>query len=156
MVKSIAGLARLIATVLAIVAGFVAIPTFDVALALVILGIVAGFGYVADQAGRLFLVVLVLPAVGAALGTIPAIGAQLNAVALNVALAAAGVAATVVHAAVQQFQGRRRGAGHIGRVLDRGLQGLMRFSRGPGGPRGALPVLASYSHLPRYVVVPVG
>ncbi len=96
MVKSIAGLARLIATVLAIVAGFVAIPTFDVALALVILGIVAGFGYVADQAGRLFLVVLVLPAVGAALGTIPAIGAQLNAVALNVALAAAGVAATVV------------------------------------------------------------
>ena len=96
MVKSIAGLARLVATLLAIVAGFVAIPTLDVALALVVLGIVAGLGYAADQAGKLFLVVLVLPAVGTALATIPAIGAQLNAVALNVALAAAGVAATLV------------------------------------------------------------
>lgn len=96
MVKSIAGLARLIATLLAIVAGFVAIPSLDVALVLVLLGIVAGLGYAADQAGRLFLVVLVLPAVGAALGTIPAIGTQLNAVALNIALAAAGVAATVI------------------------------------------------------------
>jgi len=96
MVKSIAGLARLIATLLAIVAGFVAIPSLDVALALVVLGLIAGLGYAADQAGRLFLVVLVLPAVGAALGTIPAVGAQLNAVALNVALAAAGVAATVI------------------------------------------------------------
>jgi hypothetical protein len=96
MVKSIAGLARLIATLLAIVAGFVAIPTLDVALALVVLGIIAGLGYAADQAGRLFLVVLVLPAVGAALATIPAIGGQLNAVALNVALAAAGIAATVI------------------------------------------------------------
>ena len=135
MVKSIAGLARLIATVLAIVAGFVAIPTFDVALALVILGIVAGFGYVADQAGRLFLVVLVLPAVGAALGTIPAIVAQLNAVALNVALAAAGVAASVVHAAVQQFQGRRRGARLDGRLVRSG-QGLMLFPPRANGPRG--------------------
>jgi hypothetical protein len=96
MVKSIAGLARLLATLLAIVAGFVAIPSLDVALALVVLGIIAGLGYAADQAGKLFLVVLVLPAVGTALATIPAIGAQLNAVALNVALAAAGVAATVI------------------------------------------------------------
>jgi hypothetical protein len=105
MVKSIAGLARLIATLLAIIAGFVAIPTFDVALALVVLGIVAGLGYAADQAGRLFLVVLVLPFVGTALATIPAIGAQLNAVALNVALAAAGVAATVI--AVRLFNNSR-------------------------------------------------
>jgi hypothetical protein len=61
-----------------------------------VLGIIAGLGYAADQAGRLFLVVLVLPVVGSALATIPVIGAQLNAVAVNVALAAAGVAATVI------------------------------------------------------------
>jgi hypothetical protein len=96
MVKSIAGLARLLATLLAVVAGFVAIPSLDVALALVVLGIIAGFGYAADQGGRLFLVVLVLPAVAGALGTIPVIGPQLGAVALNVALAAAGIAATVI------------------------------------------------------------
>lgn len=96
MVKSIAGLARLIATLLAIVAGFVAIPSLDVTLALVVLGIVGGFTYAADQALRLFLVVLVLPAVGAALAAIPAIGAQLDAVALNIAVAAAGAAATVI------------------------------------------------------------
>ena len=98
MVGKIAGLARLIATLLAIVAGFVpaAMSNFNLALVLVVLGIIAGLGYAADQAGRLFLVVLVLPAVGTALATIPAIGAQLNAVALNIAMAAAGVAATVI------------------------------------------------------------
>ncbi len=66
-----------------------------------LLGLVAGIAYNADEAGRLFLVVLVLPAVGAALGTIPAIGTQLNAVAINIALAAAGIAATVI--AMRQF-----------------------------------------------------
>jgi hypothetical protein len=96
MVNKIAGLARLIATLLAIIAGFVAIPSLDVALALVVLGIIAGLAYKADETMRLFLVILVLPAVGAALGHIPAIGDQLNAVALNIATAAAGVAATVV------------------------------------------------------------
>lgn len=98
MVGKIAGLARLIATLLAIVAAFVpaAMANFNIALVLVVLGIIAGLGYAADQAVRLFLVVLVLPAVGSALSNIPAIGAQLNAVAVNIALAAAGVAATVI------------------------------------------------------------
>jgi hypothetical protein len=96
MVDKIAGLARLVATLLAIVAGFIALPNVNVALVLVVLGIVAGLGYAADQAVRLFVVVLVLPAVGTALATIPAVGAQLNAVALNIAMAAAGIAATVI------------------------------------------------------------
>lgn len=96
MVDKVAGLARLIATLLAIVAGFIAIPNVNIGLVLVVLGIIAGLGYSGDQAVRLFLVVLVLPAVGTALATIPAVGAQLNAVALNIALAAAGVAATVI------------------------------------------------------------
>jgi hypothetical protein len=96
MVDKVAGLARLIATLLAIVAGFIAIPNVNIGLVLVVLGIIAGFGYSGDQVVRLFLVVLVLPAVGTALATIPAVGAQLNVVALNIALAAAGVAATVI------------------------------------------------------------
>jgi hypothetical protein len=96
MVDKVAGLARLIATLLAIVAGFIAIPNVNIGLVLVVLGIIAGFGYSGDQVVRLFLVVLVLPAVGTALATIPAVGVQLNAVALNIALAAAGVAATVI------------------------------------------------------------
>ena len=97
MVDKIAGLARLIATVLAIVAAFVAIPaTVNVTLVLVILGLIAGLKYRPEGTMTLLLVVLALPLVGAALANIPAIGAQLNAVALNIQTAAAAVAATVI------------------------------------------------------------
>ena len=96
MVDKIAGLARLIATVLAIVAGFVAIPNVNVALVLVVLGLIAGLKYRPEGMVGLLLVVIALPLVGAALANIPAIGAQLNAAALNIELAAASVAATVI------------------------------------------------------------
>ena len=97
MVEKIGGLARIIATLLAIVAGLVALPdNINVALILVVLGLIAGLAYAAEDAARLFLVVLVLPMVGAALGVIPEIGDKLTAVALNIALAAAGAAATVI------------------------------------------------------------
>src|SRR5690606_19858441 len=65
MVSKIAGLARLLATLLAIVAGFIAIPGLNVALVLVVLGLIAGLAYGSEEAVRLFLVVLVLPIVGA-------------------------------------------------------------------------------------------
>lgn len=96
MIGKIAGLARVLGIVLAIVAAFVTIPNLDVALVLVVLGLIAGLAYNEETAMRLFLVILVLPAVAIALNTIPAIGAQLGSVATNVALAAAGAAATVV------------------------------------------------------------
>jgi hypothetical protein len=96
MVDKIAGLARLLATLLAIVAGFVAIPSVNVALVLVVLGLIAGLKYGPERMVGLLLVVIVLPLVGAALGTIPAVGAQLNAAALNLELAAAAIAATVI------------------------------------------------------------
>ncbi|MEO6041270.1 MAG: hypothetical protein ABIP41_05165 [Croceibacterium sp.] len=98
MTEKIGGLARLIATLLAIIAGFVAIPGINIALVLVVLGLIAGIRYHAAGTDvlRLFLVVLVLPFAGAALGQIPAIGAQLNAAALNVALVAAAISATVI------------------------------------------------------------
>ena len=95
MLNKVAGLARALAIILAIVAAFIAIPT-NVPLVLVLLGIIAGFAYGPDDFMRLALTVLVLPAVGAALGNIPQFGAQLGAVMGNVALAVAGAVATLV------------------------------------------------------------
>jgi hypothetical protein len=96
MVDKIAGLARLVATLLAIVAAFVPITQINVALVLVILGLIAGLKYRPEGTIALLLVVIALPLVGAALANIPEIGARLNAVALNIELAAAAVAATVI------------------------------------------------------------
>jgi hypothetical protein len=96
MVKKIGGLARVIAVLLAIVAGFVTIPNVDIALILVVLGLIAGLAYDDEGALRLFLTVLVLPAVAGALSNIPEIGGRLADAALNIALAAAGAAATVL------------------------------------------------------------
>jgi hypothetical protein len=96
MISKVAGLARALAIVLALVAAFVQIPGLNVALVLVVLGLIAGFAYGEESVLRLFLTVLVLSAVGGALGTIPAIGTQLAAFAGGVGLAAAGAAATVV------------------------------------------------------------
>lgn len=96
MVKKIGGLARLLATLLAIVAGFVALGDLNVALILLVLGLIAGLAYDAEDAARLFLAVLVLGPVGLALGEIPEIGDKLTAVAGNIMLAAAGAAATVI------------------------------------------------------------
>ncbi|HTM96174.1 MAG TPA: hypothetical protein VL100_10215 [Croceibacterium sp.] len=105
MVKKVAGLARLIAILLAIVAGFITIPNINVALILVLLGIVAGLAYEDSLALRLFLTVLVLGPVAGALGAIPEIGEALGTVALNVALAAAGASATVI--AIRLFNNSR-------------------------------------------------
>src|SRR4051794_36040204 len=96
MTEKIGGLARLLATLLAMVAGFVAMPSLNIALVLVVLGLVAGIIYTGEKIVRLFLVVLVLPFAGAALHQIPSIGEQLNAVALNLALAAGAMAATAI------------------------------------------------------------
>ncbi len=96
MINKIGAVARIVATLLAIVAAFMAIPSLNVALLLVVLGLIAGLAYSGDEAVRLFLVVLVLPAVSAALAAIPTIGEQLSAFASNIALAATGVATTVI------------------------------------------------------------
>jgi hypothetical protein len=96
MIGKIGGLARLLAVLLAVVAAFVTIPNLDVTLVLVVLGLIAGLAHAEDMVLRLFLVVLVLPSVAGALGTIPAIGAQLGGIATNVSIVAAGAAATVI------------------------------------------------------------
>ncbi|MFM2301456.1 MAG: hypothetical protein RLZZ84_1192 [Pseudomonadota bacterium] len=96
MVSKAAGLARALALVLAVVAGFVSIPNLDAALVLVVLGLIAGLAYAEDAATQLILTVLVMPAVSAALTLIPHVGTQLGQIATNIALAAAGGVATIV------------------------------------------------------------
>ena len=96
MLMKIGGLARAIAIILAIVAGFMALNMMNVPLALVVLGLVAGLATAEDRLLMSTVTLIALPIVGAALTHIPTIGAQLNAVALNLQLAMAGALATVV------------------------------------------------------------
>jgi len=96
MVKKIAGLARVLAILLAIVAAFVALGAFNTALVLFVLGLIAGLGYEEDSVVRLILVILVLPVVATGLGTIPQIGAHLGSIATNIQMAASGAATTVI------------------------------------------------------------
>jgi hypothetical protein len=96
MLKKIGGLARAIAIVLAVVAGFVALTMMNVPLALVVLGLIAGLALPEERLIAAMLMVVVLPVAGAALTQIPAIGAQLNAVAMNLQMATAGAVATAL------------------------------------------------------------
>lgn len=96
MLMKISVVARALSFLLAIVAGFVAIPGFDVGLALVLLGVIAGLAMPADRMLGVGVTVLVLPAVAAALTHIPRIGTQLGDVAGNIALAAAGAMASAI------------------------------------------------------------
>jgi hypothetical protein len=109
MVGKIAGLARLLVCLLAIVAGLVTIPNVNVALVLVVLGLIAGLRYAIDESARVFLVALVLPLAGAALSVIPEVGDELNAIANNLALAAAAMAATII--AMRIFDNSRSDVG---------------------------------------------
>jgi hypothetical protein len=96
MLKKIGGLARALYIVLAIVAGFVALGMMNVPLVLVVLGLIAGLAVPRDRMVLLAALVIALPMVGAALGHIPSIGAQLTAVTGNLQLAAAGSLATAL------------------------------------------------------------
>lgn len=92
-VTALAGLAALL---LAVVAAFVAIPNLNVAAALVGLGIIAGLTYTEDRVMGVLVATLVYPLVAIALGNIPVVGEKLGAIAGNVGMVAAGVAATVL------------------------------------------------------------
>ena len=86
----ISGLARTLYILLAIVAGFVALRAMPVALVLVALGLVAGITLPKERMVLAAATILALPTLGAALEKIPAIGAQLNAVMMNLQLGMAG------------------------------------------------------------------
>lgn len=95
MLGKVAGLARTLAILLAIVAAFVAIPA-NVPLVLVLLGVIGGFAYRAEDFMRMAILAMVLPVVGVALGVIPQAGGYLTAIMGNVALAVAGALATMI------------------------------------------------------------
>ena len=96
MLMKIGGLARAIAIVLAIVAGFMALNMMNVPLVLVVLGLVAGLAMPEDRLVLSTVTLIALPIVGTALTQIPSVGAHLNSVALNLQMAIAGSLATVI------------------------------------------------------------
>ena len=96
MLMKIGGLARALAIILAIVAGFVALNMMNVTLVLVVLGLVAGLAMPEDRLVLSTVTLVALPIIGMALTNIPTVGANLNAVALNIQMALAGSIATSV------------------------------------------------------------
>jgi hypothetical protein len=96
MLMKIGGLARAVAIILAIVAGFVALNMMNVPLVLVVLGLIAGLAMPEDRLVLTTVTLLALPVIGTALGNIPTIGTQLGAVCGNLVLAMAGALATTI------------------------------------------------------------
>jgi hypothetical protein len=96
MLKKISGLCRSLYIVLAIVAGFVALGGLNVALALVVLGLIAGITMPRERLVLAAAIVIALPLVGAALANVPAVGAQLSAVMTNLQLGVAGALASAM------------------------------------------------------------
>ena len=94
--KKIGGLARALYILLAIVAGVVTLGTMDVALILVVLGLIAGLSMPRERMVLAAAAVIALPTVGAALGHIPAIGAQLTAICGNLQTGIAGAFASAL------------------------------------------------------------
>ena len=96
MLKKISGLARALYILLAIVTGFVALGTMDMALIIVVLGLIAGLSMGQDRLILAGVCALILPIIGAALGHIPPIGAQLTAVTANLQMGVAGALASAM------------------------------------------------------------
>ena len=94
MLNKISGLARSLYIVLAIAAGFVAMGGLNVALVLVVLGLIAGISMPRERMVLAAATVLALPIVGTALANIPTIGEQLSAVMTNLQLGVAGALAS--------------------------------------------------------------
>ena len=96
MLRKISGLARALYILLAIVTGFVALGTMDMALIIVVLGLIAGLSMGQDRLILAGVCALILPIIGAALGHIPTIGAQLTAVTANLQMGVAGALASAM------------------------------------------------------------
>ncbi len=94
MLGKVCSLARALATILAVVAGFIAIPGLDTTLVIIVLGLIAGIAYTDDSLRGLLLIAIGLPIIGAVLKQLPMLGDQLSGVAANVGIGAASAAAT--------------------------------------------------------------
>jgi hypothetical protein len=95
MLMKIGGLARALAIILAIVAGFVALTMMNVPLVLLVLGLIAGLSMPAERVLMSTVTLIALPIIGTALTTLPTVGAQLAAVCGNLQIAIAGSLANV-------------------------------------------------------------
>ena len=78
MLNKIGGLARAIYIVLAIVAGFVAMGGLNVALTLVVLGLISGLSMPRERLVLAMVAVVALPLIGAALSALPGRGLCAN------------------------------------------------------------------------------
>lgn len=96
MLNKVSSLARALGVLLAIVAGFVTLGPLNTALVILVLGLISGLCYTAEDIVKLAVLVLALPVLGTALGNVPEVGAMLGAAAGNVALLIAGALTTVV------------------------------------------------------------
>ena len=89
MMTKVSALSRALYILLAIVAGFVAFGGMNVALILVVLGLIAGIGMEKENYVPAAATAIALPIIGGALGQIPSIGAQLTAICGNLQLGVA-------------------------------------------------------------------
>ena len=96
MLNKISGLARALYIMLAVVTAFVALGMMNVALVLIVLGLIAGITMPRERMVLAAATVIALPIVGTALTNSPTIGAQLNAMALNLQLGIAGALASAI------------------------------------------------------------
>ena len=96
MLNKVSAVARIVGLLLAIVAGFMPGLGFDIALVLVVLGLVAGISMPAENIIRVGVFVLVASSIGAALAHLPAIGTQLGGVFGALGLFAAASLATAI------------------------------------------------------------
>jgi hypothetical protein len=96
MLTKVSALSRALYILLAIVAGFVAMGGMNVAQILVVLGLIAGISMEKENYVAAAATAIALPIIGAALGTIPTIGAQLTAICANLQLGVAGALATAL------------------------------------------------------------
>ncbi len=96
MLAKVSALSRALYILLAIVAGFVALGGMNVALILVVLGLIAGISMEKENYVAAAATAIALPIIGAALGQIPSIGAQLTAICANLQLGVAGALASAL------------------------------------------------------------
>ena len=96
MLNKVSGLCRALFIILAVVAAFVPMGGMDVALILLVLGLIAGITIPDDRVVLAAATVIALPIVGTALTHIPSVGAQLSAICGNLQIAIAGGVATAI------------------------------------------------------------
>ncbi|MCP5387041.1 MAG: hypothetical protein H6916_09565 [Novosphingobium sp.] len=96
MLNKVSSLARALSVLVAVVAGFMPGLGFDAALVIVVLSLVSGISMPTERMTGSGVAALALPVVGGALGHLPAVGEQLNAVAGNLALGVASALGSAI------------------------------------------------------------